>query len=209
MPATCKTHGPGTAIDENEWLTGAHMLSCGCSPCRLRRHNQPMRRVLKPIYKGLGYDFDERDVHCHLSTLKRVDARCRNSAVSHNDEALDFTVGCPRCDSYITPRAAEDRNHVTGSLERAKHSKHAAAAAANGMRLVVWAGTTYGGWGAEWRRKHLDPEFARRMREEKKEGGSGWETIKWRQRLYEDMCIEVARANYAMLKERTLPPRVA
>ena len=47
------------------------------------------------------------------------------------------------------------------------------------------------------------------MREEKKEGGSGWETIKWRQRLYEDMCIEVARANYAMLKERTLPPRVA
>ena len=42
-----------------------------------------------------------------------------------------------------------------------------------------------------------------------KEGGSGWETIKWRQRLYEDMCIEIARANYAMLKERTLPPRVA
>ena len=44
---------------------------------------------------------------------------------------------------------------------------------------------------------------------EKQAGGSGWETIKWKQRLYEDMCIEIARANYAMLKERTLPPRVA
>ena len=98
---------------------------------------------------------------------------------------------------------------MSSGIERAKHNKHAAAATANGMQLVVWAGTTYGGWGAEWRKRHLDPEFARRMREEKKEGGSGWETIKWRQRLYEDMCIEVARANYAMLRERTLPPRVA
>ena len=30
----------------------------------------------------------------------------------------------------------------------------------------------------------------------------------WRQRLYEDMGIELARANYRMLMERTLPPRV-
>ena len=57
--------------------------------------------------------------------------------------------------------------------------------------------------------KHLRPEYARRLRAEKQAGGSGWETIKWKQQLYEDMCIEIARANYAMLKERTLPPRVA
>ena len=36
------------------------------------------------------------------------------------------------------------------------------------------------------------------MREEKKEGGNGWETIKWKKRLYEDVRIEIARANYAM-----------
>ena len=71
------------------------------------------------------------------------------------------------------------------------------------------AGTTYGGWGAEWLTKHMKPEYAKRLRAEKQAGGSGWETIKWKQRLYEDMCIEIARANYAMLKERTLPPRVA
>ena len=48
------------------------------------------------------------------------------------------------------------------------------------------------------------------MREEK-EGRNGWETIRWKKRLYEDVCIEIARANYAMLRERTLPvpPRVA
>ena len=33
-------------------------------------------------------------------------------------------------------------------------------------------------------------------------------SIKWRRRLYEDMNIEIARANYRMLMERTLPPRM-
>ena len=46
-------------------------------------------------------------------------------------------------------------------------------------------------------------------RAEKRAGGSGFETIKWKQRLYQDMNIEIARANYRMLMERTLPPRVA
>ena len=32
------------------------------------------------------------------------------------------------------------------------------------------------------------------MREEKKEGGNGWETIKWKKRLYEDVRIERSRA---------------
>ena len=56
----------------------------------------------------------------------------------------------------------------------------------------------------------MKPEYAKRLRAEKQAGGSGWETIKWKQpRLYQDMNFEIARANYAMLKERTLPPRVA
>ena len=44
---------------------------------------------------------------------------------------------------------------------------------------------------------------------EKKAGGSGWDTIKWKQNLYETMNIEIARSNYAMLMERTLPPMAA
>ena len=39
--------------------------------------------------------------------------------------------------------------------------------------------------------------------------GGGWDTIKWKQNLYEIMNIEIARSNYAMLMERTLPPMAA
>ena len=47
-----------------------------------------------------------------------------------------------------------------------------------------------------------------RLQAEKKAGRGGWAAIRWRQRLYEDMGIELARANYRMLMERTLPSRV-
>ena len=56
---------------------------------------------------------------------------------------------------------------------------------------------------------HLRPQYAKRLAAEKKAGGSGWDTIKWKQNLYELMNIEIARSNYAMLMERTLPPMAA
>ena len=55
----------------------------------------------------------------------------------------------------------------------------------------------------------MKPEYAKRLAAEKKAGGSGWDTIKWKQNLYELMNIEIARSNYAMLMERTLPPMAA
>ena len=106
-----------------------------------------------------------------------------------------------------SPAKSWHRAHVTSGLERDKHTKHAAAANNNNMRYVTWAGTTYGGWGDEW--AHLRPEYAKRLAAEKKAGGSGWDTIKWKQNLYETMNIEIARSNYAMLMERTLPPMAA
>ena len=56
---------------------------------------------------------------------------------------------------------------------------------------------------------HLRPQYAKRLAAEKRAGGSGWDTIKWKQNLYELMNIEIARSNYAMLMERTLPPMAA
>ena len=130
---------------------------------------------------------------------KRLDARCRNSAVSHRDEGLDASVACPACPTYVTRRAAEDRTYVTDSVERAKHAKHAGAAAANNMDYVTWAATTYGGWGERFLDRRVRPEYAKRLQAEKKAGRSGWAAIRWRQRVYEDMGIELAGANYRML----------
>ena len=115
---------------------------------------------------------------------------------------------CPACPTYVTRRAAEDRTYATDSVERAKHAKHAGAAAANNMDYVTWAATTYGGWGERFLDRRVRPEYAKRLQAEKKAGRSGWDAIKWRRRLYEDMNIEIARANYRMLMERTLPPRM-
>ena len=55
------------------------------------------------------------------------------------------------------------------------------------------------------RRRHVRPEYARRRKAEKAEGGLGWKTQAWKQRLFEDMNISIARSNYLMLSERTLP----
>ena len=56
---------------------------------------------------------------------------------------------------------------------------------------------------------HELKNYAKRLAAEKRAGGSGWDTIKWKQNLYELMNIEIARSNYAMLMERTLPPMAA
>ena len=53
-------------------------------------------------------------------------------------------------------------------------------------------------------KRHIRPEYARRLKEEKKSGGLGWRTQAWKQGLFENMCIVIARSNHAMLSARTL-----
>ena len=74
------------------------------------------------------------------------------------------------------------------------------------MTYVTCALTAYGGWGEEFLARHIRPEYARRLKEEKKSGGLGWRTQAWKQNLFESMCIVIARSNHAMLSARTLPP---
>ena len=102
---------------------------------------------------------------------------------------------------------------MSSGIERAKHNKHAAAATANNLTYVTWAATTYGGWGDGFLDRHVKPEYAKRLQAEKKAGRSGWAAIRWRQRVYEDMGIELAGANYRMLMSApsllpAAPPRV-
>jgi len=52
---------------------------------------------------------------------------------------------------------------------------------------------------------HVRPEYARRRKAEKAEGGLGWKTQAWKQALFENMNLVIARSNYAMLAMHTLP----
>ena len=94
---------------------------------------------------------------------------------------------------------------MPAALEKSKHAKHAAAATAAGLQYVTCALTTLGGWGEEFLKRHVRPEYARRRKAEKAEGGLGWKTQAWKQALFEDMCISIARSNFLMLSEHTQP----
>ena len=94
---------------------------------------------------------------------------------------------------------------MPAALEKGKRAKHAAAAAVAGMQYVTCALTTFGGWGEEFLKRHVRPEYARRRKAEKAEGGLGWKTQAWKQALFENMNIVIARSNYEMLAMHTLP----
>ena len=115
---------------------------------------------------------------------------------------MDITVGCPACDSYVCDAAVTSADHVTDHLERGKNSKHAAACDAVGLRFVAAAFTTLGGWGRTVR-KQLHTLYAKKKKEEKKAGGSGWDTIRWKQDLLERTCIAIAIANFRLLDAHT------
>ena len=59
-----------------------------------------------------------------------------------------------------------------------------------------------------WATQAIQGHFLLPSDEKKEEGGSGWESRRWLEGMYEDMSINIARSNYAMLAERTTPPGV-
>ena len=49
-------------------------------------------------------------------------------------------------------------------------------------------------------------EYHAKKKEEKKSGGNGWESQRWKQDLLERASIAIAKGNYNMLRNnRTLP----
>ena len=204
----CTTHGPDAAIDEDQWRSGVHLLQCGCSPWRLKRHNHAGRAVLKPFYQELGYRWDEKCVQCSLVDGKRVDALCTNPMENWKPEAVDITVGCAACTSYLCPGAAARTGHATEAMETAKANKHAAAAASIGADFVPAAFTTYGGWGKVMLDK-LELEYQARKKQEKADGGSGWASQRWKQDLLERMSVAIAKGNWALLDAHSRVPVAA
>ena len=110
---------------------------------------------------------------------------------------------CGACPTYITNRAAESATYLDRHL-----SKHGVAAAALGLELVEAAFTTYGGWGEEMLKKvRLEYELCKKA--ERKDGGSGWLTQRWKQELLQRASIAIARGNHAMLSLLAKVPAAA
>ena len=55
-------------------------------------------------------------------------------------------------------------------------------------------------------RKHLHTLYAKKKKEEKKAGGTGWDTIRWKQDLLERTCVAMAVANFRLLDAHTRAP---
>ena len=128
-----------------------------------------------------------------------MDAICRNFSASAEPDAVDITVGCASCPTYLCEAAARQPDYLTKELEKGKTNKHGAAAAALGMQLVPAAFTTYGGWGGVMLKK-LKKEYAEKRLAEKKEGGTGWKAQRWKQDILERASISIAKSNYEMLR---------
>ena len=87
--------------------------------------------------------------------------------------------------------------------EQGKEDKHGSKCAALGFLPATF--TSFGGWG-EAIMKVLQKEYHAKKKQEKKSGGSGWLTQRWKQDLLERASISIAKGNYNMLRDnRTLP----
>ena len=68
------------------------------------------------------------------------------------------------------------------------------------------AWTSFGGWGADFRKRFVRPYFRRKRAEEVQGGGSGFEAIAEKRLLFDKASIVMARANAAMIHTATLAP---
>ena len=183
------------------------MLQCGCSPWRLKRHNKAGADALKVLYRDMGWTWEEKHVACHIDSGKRVDAICKNVMEDFRPDAVDITVGCGACETYVTQAATREANWLTDRLEQKKADKHAQQCARAQLNFVPAAFTTYGGWGQKIYAK-LELEYEQRKKHEKEEGRSGWAAFRWKRDILERMSIAIAKGNWALLDAHTPAPRV-
>ena len=151
----------------------------------------------------MGWDWDETEIQTSLDSQERVDSLCRNSTLTVNPLAIDVTIGVPG--NHDGSAAVTNPHHTTKELAKGKQDKHEAKCKALGYDFLPAAFTSFGGWG-EAIMKVLTKEYHARKKQEKKSGGSGWESQRWKQDLLERASIAIAKGNHNMLRNnRTLP----
>ena len=97
---------------------------------------------------------------------------------------------------------------VTKELAKDKRDKHEAKCVALDYDFLPAAFTSFGGWG-EAIMKVLTKEYHARKKQEKKSGGSGWESQRWKQDLLERMSVAIAKGNLALLDAHSRVPVAA
>jgi hypothetical protein len=81
--------------------------------------------------------------------------------------------------------ACEDEDEGA-TRSKSGHERRAQApglAPKNGVDFCAAAFTTYGGWGAEFRYRCVEPHFRSALKLAKANGGNGWDVVAEKQRL--------------------------
>ena len=130
---------------------------------------------------------------------KAVDGLLRNPYLSSAQTALDVTITCPACPSYVSSAAAACNTRCTDAAEAAKHLKYDQIATTAGVLFSVAAFTTYGGWGSEFRNKYVEPFYKSELKEAKAKGGDGWEVLNRKSRFVRHVAAVICRENSRML----------
>jgi hypothetical protein len=198
---TCKDFSPGRPVTD-KFLSGAHCLSC--SSCgTLKRHNAIGNGPLSEHFKTLGLHYDLK--HTVLGNFGKhaVDGVLHSPYTSAKKTVLDITVGCPTCPSYVKTGAAASNEYCTKILETDKHTEYDALAHSLDLDFCAAAFTTYGGWGAEFRNRYVEPHFKSALKLAKANGGNGWDVISKKQRLMRHLAAVICRENSRMLRSAT------
>eukprot|EP00962_Isochrysis_galbana_P036178 scaffold12465_cov119-Isochrysis_galbana.AAC.2 len=131
---------------------------------------------LADYFKSQNFDFIKEHTVLESFGKKAVDGLLRNPYLSSAQTALDVTITCPACPSYVSSAAAacNCNTRCTDAAEAAKHLKYDQIATTAGVLFSVAAFTTYGGWGSEFCNKYVEPFYKSELKEAKAKGGDGW-----------------------------------
>ena len=70
------------------------------------------------IYQLAGWAFSAKEAAVHIDSGKRVDGIASSIYDAGMDEAVDTTIVCPACRTYVKNAAADDSEYCTRDAEK-------------------------------------------------------------------------------------------
>lgn len=154
---------------------------------------------LAEFFQAQGFTFEKKHTVLENFGKEAVDGLLSNAYASSKKTALDVTVTCPACPSFVKAPAAACNTRNTDRAEAAKHAKYDALADSLDLNFSVIAFTTYGGWGEEFRKKYVEPYYKAELKTAKAKGGDGWEVLNRKNKFVRQVAAVICRENSRML----------